>query len=72
MVEELDKKVADAAEKRDKLAAARARQAVLVEALTEAETVMLMVEPRSHKAEYLAALYKARAALAQEKQGEGT
>jgi hypothetical protein len=36
----------------------------LYEALYYAETVMLIVEPRSHKAEYLACLKQARAALA--------
>jgi hypothetical protein len=36
----------------------------LYEALYYAETVMLIVEPRSHKGEYLACLKRARAALA--------
>ncbi len=36
----------------------------LYEALEHCETVMMIVEPRSHKAEYLEALHKARAILA--------
>jgi len=36
----------------------------LVEAARQAETVMMIVQPRSHKAEYLAALDAVRAALA--------
>ena len=42
---------------------AEAKVAEMTAALTAAETVMMIVEPRSHKAEYLAALEKVRAAL---------
>lgn len=45
------------------IASLRAERDRMREALTEVETVMMIVEPRSHKLEYLSALANARRAL---------
>lgn len=44
---------------------------VLLTALVEAEAVLSIVEPRSHKAEYLSALATVRTAIAQASGGVG-
>ena len=53
-----------AAWNRRALTTSAAAEAAMREALTYCETVMMIVEPRSNKAEYLAALRQAKAALA--------